>query len=183
MMLLLGNVILLAVVLYFIATIIDRYNQIIFDKYRFKYFVIRDRLAMLVVEGKLKEDSWEYKQIIDTINFHIKTIESVSINKIISMLINHLTSNAEERKVKIITKNIEHPEVIAVMADFMDVTVSLLERSSKMQIKLLKICSKASQRSHRRDMSSIVDHKKGLDKAITYRDNLRDSLTDLEMAA
>lgn len=176
MTILIGNLLLLVVVLYVLAVQIDKYNHIIFDKYRFRYFELRDKLAMLVIDGKLDENSWEYQKIVSAINFHIKTIETVSINKIISLLIQYHTSPEEERKVRIIQKKTEHPEVIEIMAEFMDVTVSLLKRNSKMQIKMLDVICKTEKKAHKKELRPIASHKLALDKLTSYRDDLRGSL-------
>lgn len=174
-MVFLGNLIVLIFVLFIVAVQIGKYNEIILDKFRFKYFALRDRLAMLVVNSKLKEDSFEYQQIIDTINFHINAIETLCIQDIIYLLAEYHTSPEEERKVKIIKKKLDHPEIIEIMAEFMDITRQLLERNSKMQIRLLKhINSRGSK--HAQDMRSISSHKAALDKVISYRDTLRGSL-------
>lgn len=170
------NIAILAFILFIVATQIQKYNQIVFDKYRFRYFALRDRLAMLVVNNKLEEDSWEYQKVVDTINFHISTTEGVSINKIISLLIEYHTSPEEERKVRIIKKKVEHPEVLEIMAEFMEVTASLLERNSRTQIALLKRFSKKQKSRHSKDMGSITSHKLALDKVLSYRDELRNSL-------
>lgn len=172
-MVFLGNLILLVFILLIFAVQIDKYNEIILDKYRFRYFALRDRLAMLVVNRKLEEGSWEYQRIIDAVNFHINAIETVSIQDIICLLIDYHTSPEEECKVEIIKKKLDHPEIIEIMAEFMDITGQLLERNSRMQIKLLKNFNK---NKHAQDMRSISSHKAALDKVRSYRDELRGSL-------
>ena len=170
------NITIMVFVLFVVAIQIHKYNQIVFDKYRFKYFALRDRLAMLVVNHKLEEDSWEYQGVIDAINFHIRTIEGVSISKIISLLIKYHVSPEEERKVKIIKKKVDHPEVLEIMADFMETTASLLECNSRIQIALLKRFSKKEKSKHPGNLGQIASHKAALDKVRSYRDELRSSL-------
>lgn len=171
------NLILLTFVVYILALQVSRYNQIIFDKYRFRYFAIRDQLAMLVVKGEIEEDSWEYRQIVDSINFHIKTIESVSINKIINVLIEYHNSSEEERRVRVIKKKVENEEVRKIMADFMSITSTLLERNSKMQIRVLRHLSKMRRRKNVKNFSIIVNHKKAVEKVNRYKADFKDGFT------
>lgn len=170
------NVAIMVFVLFIVAIQIEKYNQIIFDKYRFKYFALRDRLAMLVVDHKLDEYSWEYQKVVDAINFHISTTEGVSINKIVSLLIEYHISPEEERKVKIIKKKVDHPEVLEIMAEFMETTAGLLERNSRIQMSLLKRFSEKSKNKHLIGLGQIASHKVALDKVYSYRDELRHSL-------
>lgn len=171
------NMIILVFVLFVFSTQIDTYNKIIFSKYRFQYFALRDRLALLVVNGKLEENSWEYRKIVGTINFHINTLETVSIHKIISFLAQYHSSPEEGRRVKIIKKKLDHPEVIEILAEFMDLTGRLLERNSGMQLRFFRSSSKTDEsRKHAEDMQPIEKHKVALDRVQSYRDELRNSL-------
>jgi uncharacterized protein YjgD (DUF1641 family) len=172
------NLLLLVFVCYIFALQVSRYNQVVFDKYRFRYFALRDKLAMLVVKGVISENSWEYKQIIDSINFHIKTIESVSINKIIKVLIDYHNSTEEERRVEVIKKKIENEEVRKVMVEFMSITSSLLERNSKMQIKVIKHMSKMRRRKSANNFSVIVNHKKAVEKINQYKSDFKGNFTE-----
>ncbi len=176
-MIFLMNLVIILAVLYIVSVQISKYNEIIFKKYRFKYFSLRDDLAMLVVSGKIKEESWEYQQLIDTINFHIQTIESMSINKIIAMLVEYHTSPEEERKVRIIKKKIKHTEVISIMAEFMDVTSQLLERNSKMQIKFFSSFNKKAS------TKPITSHKVALDKVNARKHLLNRALSSSALPA
>ncbi len=98
------NLIILVFFLYIVAVQIQQYNNIISDKYRFRYFALRDRLALLVANNEIQEDSWEYQKIIDTINFHISAVETMSIEKLMSVLIEFHTSQEEARRIKLYEK-------------------------------------------------------------------------------
>lgn len=121
---------------------VEFYNQIVFDKYKFKYFAIRDRLATQVLDGQLDENSWEYKEIIETINYHIQTVETLSIHKIVRMLSDYHTSPEEMRRVRKISKKIDNPEVIKVLIDFMHTTGKLLKRNSRTEFFIYKLINK-----------------------------------------
>jgi hypothetical protein len=179
-MIFLMNLVIILAVLYIISVQISKYNEIMFKKYRFKYFSLRDDLAMLVVSGKIKEESWEYQQLINTINFHIQTIESMSINKIIAMFVEYHTSPEEERKVRMIKKKIKHIEVISIMAEFMDVTSQLLERNSRMQIKLLNVFSSFNKKA---STKPITSHKVALDKVNAHKHLLNSVLSSNALPA
>ncbi|TYT73161.1 hypothetical protein [Desulfobotulus mexicanus] len=182
-MIFLGNLLILIFVLYVFALQIDRYNKIIMDQYSFKYFELRDRLAMLVIHGELEEDSWEYKDIIKTINFHINAIETMSVSRIISSLVAYHTSSDEDKKVEIIKKSVDNPEVLEVMAEFMNTTALLLERNSKVQIKILQWLLKSSvskkfifKHLSNTNMKSTLDIKTTLDKLNAYREDFQKNI-------
>lgn len=131
-MLFLGILLFLIFILFVIATQIDVYSKIVLEKYRFRYFSLRDKLAMLVIQNKVKENSWEYRDIVDTINFHIDAVEKVSTHKIMSLLVQYYTtSKQEEQEVSVIEKDLTNPEIVRILVDFMDITADLLERNSK----------------------------------------------------
>ena len=100
MILFMLNLILLFTVLYIFSVQISAYNEVLFDRCRFRYFALRDQLAMLVINGKLEEDSWEYQTIVDTINFHINTVEKLSIDKVMRVLVEYHISPQEEKTVR-----------------------------------------------------------------------------------
>jgi len=169
-MILFGNIILLFIVLYFASIQIEKYNQIILDKYRFSYFALRDRLAVLVVEGKLKEDSWEYDKIISAINFHIKAVEDISINKVISALIKYHNSPEEKKYVRSIQKGPVNAVLCDIMGDYLDLTHSLLLRNSKMQMKILSLIAGMN-----RTTDFMKERKTAIDNVGTYRDSFREA--------
>jgi len=49
------NLIILIFFLYIVAIQIQQYNNIISDKYRFRYFALRDRLALLVANNEIQD--------------------------------------------------------------------------------------------------------------------------------
>lgn len=143
------NIIMLTIILYTFSVQINTYNSLIFEKYRFRYFAISDRLALLVIDGKIKEQSWEYQRIINAINSHIKTIENMSISNIIRLLVQYHNSPSESRPVDMMRKKIDNEEVIKIMVEFFDITSSILKRNSWMQVKALKIILSISRRTRR----------------------------------
>ena len=55
------------------------------NTYRFKLFEIRDRLALLAMNGKLREDSDEYRKFISLINFSVNETSDYSTSKLIQL--------------------------------------------------------------------------------------------------
>lgn len=117
---------------------IREYNILRFTSYRFRYFALRDRLAMMVVQGKLQERSWEYQQIVQAINFHISAVETMSIISILEMVIHYHTTSEEQCQVSRLKRRIDDPAVAAIMVDYMGVTSELIRRNSRVQILLIK---------------------------------------------
>ena len=67
------NVLSLLVIVAFLYVLflqIDAYNNLVTAKFRPKFLALRDRLAVLVCTGAIKESSWEYKYVIDALNYH-----------------------------------------------------------------------------------------------------------------
>lgn len=138
-MLILTSMLFAIFILYVIFIQLREYNEITLAEYRFKYFALRDKLAMLVVEGKLNEHSWEYEHIIGTINFHISAIETMSIMRILDMLMKYHTSAEEEREVQILEKKVDSPEIADIVAQCMSITFDLIKRNSRVQLYLIMI--------------------------------------------
>lgn len=133
------NLMVIVFVLCIVSIQVQQYNAIIFDKYRFKYFALRDKLALLVANKEIQEDSWEYQKIIDTINFHISAVETMSIEKLMSVLIQFHTSQEEAKTIKLYEKNIDNDAVLQILVEFMGITSSLIRRNSRMQIWAINI--------------------------------------------
>lgn len=123
--------------LYIAAEQLNLNNKLMFDEYKFKYFSLRDNLALLVVSGKLKESSWEYKHIVDAVNYHIQTVETISVTKIVSMLVSYHTSKKDDAIVEKLEKSIHDPAVISIVISYFECTRSLLKRNSRTQIALI----------------------------------------------
>ncbi len=166
------NLVVLLFFLYFVSVLIGKYNEMIFDRYRFRYFALRDRLALLVVKGELKEDSWEYKKLVDTINFHISTVETMSIERIVSLLVQYHTSPEEERNVRLIKKNIKNEEVLRIMGDFMETTASLLARNSRAQIRLVSLIHRFFGKNSPKRMHGLEKPEVALKKINDHREAL-----------
>lgn len=133
-------------VLYVMFLQIREHNELRFTSYRFRYFALRDQLAMLVVRGKLKEQSWEYKHIVSTINFHISAVETMSIIHLVTMLIRHHASSEEQQQVRVLRRHIDDPEVARIMVQYMETTMDLIRRNSRVQMFLVSIASRLLDR-------------------------------------
>lgn len=128
-----------AVVLCFSFVLIREYNDLVFTRYRFDYFALRDELAMLVMRGRIDEDSWEYQRIVSAINFHISAVETMSIIRVVSMLIAYHTSPEGKQQFAVLARRIDDPELTAIMLRYMDTTYELLVRNSRCQILFIDV--------------------------------------------
>ncbi|ASQ90114.1 hypothetical protein CHL67_03495 [Prosthecochloris sp. GSB1] len=133
------NLIILVMIFYGISVLIGRCNEVMFDEYRFKYFALRDKLALMVVDGKISEGSVEYKFLINAINYHIKTVETVSMIRVIELLVRYHNSPEESREVSMITRKVENVDSLAIVLEFMRLSNSLLYRNSRVQMKALDL--------------------------------------------
>lgn len=114
-----------------IATLqISEYRKLVLDKYRFRYFAIRDDLAMLVASGKLDESSWEYELIVDAINHQIRTIDSVTPEQQLSFIMAEMSLPEEQRTISRMEKKIANEDVKPILLDYFIVTRDLLSRSA-----------------------------------------------------
>lgn len=166
---------LLSFMLYTFARQIDQYNNLIFTRYRFRYFELRDRLALLVVSGAIQESSWEYQHIINALNHHIRTVETTSIRRIARVLSDFHTSQEEKRKIRVFEKNIQHKEVIAIVVDFMKITDELLSRNSKAELYFLGVIISAAKCANR-GRGGYEKPKKALDELQTWSSKLTSRL-------
>jgi hypothetical protein len=164
-----------SVIVFFLAVIaiqISKHNRLTLNEFQYKYYELRDRLAMLVVNGQLDENSWEFNHLVNTINYHISVIDTVSFSRMLPVLSKYHASPGEARQVKIIKKKIDHPDVIELLADFFDVTANLIKYNSRMQLKIAQIfVNRAKLLKH-----TFVNRAKLLKQTLEYRDELRGAL-------
>lgn len=174
----------LAFVLFVVSNQITAYNCAVGDEYRFRYFALRDRLAMMVVKGHINENSWEYKHIIDALNFHINAVETMSLTRISAMLARYHMSSEEDRTVKMVQKRIENEEVRKLMFDFLGVTRNLLRRNNRAQIWLVQNFFSPVVRTNLSNMSeSVIRPKRVIDKIDQRMDALSNSLSEHPVCA
>lgn len=145
-------------VLYCFFLLIREYNELLFTSYRFRYFALRDELAMLVMRGRIDEDSWEYRQIVSAINFHISAVETLSMIRLVSMLIAYHTSPEEKRQFAVLARRIEDDELKAIMVRYMDTTRDLLMRNSRCQIAIIRIAKRLLGPDARQGRHEIVEN-------------------------
>ena len=116
---------------------IDEYNALVITKYKFRFFALRDRLAMLVIFHGLPEDSWEYKETVKALNFHISATEKLSLMRIIEVITSYHTSPQEEKKFQRFRRRVDRDDVRLVLTDFFKTTHSLLLRNSRAQVAVI----------------------------------------------
>lgn len=132
---------LLVAFLYIVFLQIVAYNDLITTKFRFRFFALRDRLALLVCDGSLKEDSWEYKYVIDALNYHISAVERLSITDVIEAFVNFHTSSDENKAFKRLQKTVDHEDVKEILDEYMLTVLQMIKRNSKWQIRFVILAS------------------------------------------
>lgn len=134
---------------------IDEYNKLVVLKFKFRFFALRDRLALLVVYKNLPEVSWEYVETIKSLNFHISATEKLSLMRIVKLLSAYHTSPEEERKVQKLSRQVDREDVREVLSDFFMTTYHLIRRNSKAQIALV-FCAASLVRFFHREPSEAM---------------------------
>lgn len=165
-------------VLYIFFLQIRESNELNRTKFRFRYFALRDQLAMLVATGKIKEDSWEYKNIIQTLNFHINSVESLSFLRVVEVIAKYHLSSKEERQVRQLSKKVDNKEVAKILFCYLETTSDLIRRNSRLQILLVRVIgrflrimkmknSSADATMPDRALSKIKSHKAELELTLS----------------
>ena len=130
----------------------------------------------MVIEDKLDENSWEYQQIIDTLNYHIKTVESLSVDKVVDALSKYHNSPEEEQSVEMIQRKIDDQEVLKIVVDFIVVTHSLLRRNSKAQLAIFSLFKDFASESKRPKVSKLIEPQEAVNKLKSYKISLESKL-------
>lgn len=123
---------------YFIFLIIDQYNKMKCTSYKFEFFKLRDELALLVMNGKIDENSPEYNDVVHILNFHISAVEKMSITRVIALLVEKYSNEKDFKKASCKVNKIDNEAIAKIMWRYMDVTYNLIGRNSRMQIWILK---------------------------------------------
>lgn len=139
-------------VLHILFVLIRESNELTRTKFRFRYFELRDRLAMLVANGELSEKSWEYQHIVETLNFHISAVERLSLFRIVDVLANYHLSKEEEKQVQLISKKVENRQVAEIVVGYMETTYELIQRNSRMQLAILRGMKRVFFRTKYKDL-------------------------------
>jgi hypothetical protein len=140
---LLFGILICSLLLHIVFLQIEARNTIETNKFRLAFFALRDRLAMLVVKGKLQEDSWAYKHIVDALNFHIHAVETLSIVDLVEVVIRfHTSSNSENCGSELISFNELTPEAREILREYLRVVRKLILRNSKWQIRTIRVVNK-----------------------------------------
>lgn len=108
------------------------YSDVVCSGYRYRYYALRDRMGMLVMRGELDEDSWEYRHIVDTINFHIKALEQLSMLRLVLFLMGYHTNSRVRGEVRSLRKSVD-PIVAEILVEYLTTTVEILRRNSRAQ--------------------------------------------------
>lgn len=156
-------------ILYIVFLQIRESNELTRTNFRFRYFALRDQLAMLVATGKIKEDSWEYKNIIQTLNFHISAVERLSLFRVVEVISKYHLSSQEERQIKQLSKKIDDKEVAKILFCYLQTTFDLIKRNSRMQILFVRVIGWFL---HERKMGNKVDATRALSRIKSHQEEL-----------
>lgn len=127
--------------LYVLFLQIDTYNKLVNTNFRFRFFALRDRLAMLVCTGDIKENSWEYKYIIDALNYHVSAVEHLSIVDVIEALVQFHTSQNEDQAFRRFRKTSDNKEVKLILDDYMRTVQRMIQRNSRWQVRFIRVAA------------------------------------------
>lgn len=128
---------------------IDEYNKLIVAKFKFRFFALRDRLSLMVIFEDLPEDSWEYKQTISTLNFHISATEKLSLTRIVELLADYHTSSEEEKRVRVFSRRVDRQDMRDLLAEFLCTAYDMIKRNSKAQMWFVKVIASVARKLHK----------------------------------
>lgn len=138
-------ILILCGLLYSIFLQIDAYNHLQITKIKFKLYSLRDRLALMVCKGELKEKSWEYEYIIDALNFHIQVVETISINEmteVMDALQHYHTSKKETQALERFESQSHSEKINSILFEYMATVQNLVERNSYWQLMVFRVLRK-----------------------------------------
>lgn len=127
--------------LYVIFLQIDAYNHLKVADFRFRLFAIRDDLALLVCKGEIKESSWEYRYIIDALNYHISAVETLSIVELVEAIAKFHTSHDEERAVQRFGKQVNRKDIRTILDRYTRTVREIIIRNSEWQIRFINVAA------------------------------------------
>lgn len=148
----------MTIVLYGCSMLIREYNVLVFTRFRFRYYALRDELAMRVVHGQLAEDSWEYRHIVAAINYHISAVETMSITEVVRLLIRYHTSEDGRRNARGLVKRVDDPEIKRLLVRYLVTTQDLLRRNSRCQIAMIRLAKRLLGPAARQGRHEIVEN-------------------------
>ncbi len=129
------HVVAVVVIAYTLSILISQYRNYLEMKCKFRYFALRDDLAMLVMYGDMNEDSSEYQGLVDVINYHICAMDQITFAAKISafMKASQMTlDTADEIKVG-------DERVRAIMFRLLENTASVIHMNSWFELWLVKL--------------------------------------------
>lgn len=175
-MTILAGMLIATAILYIVFLMIREANELTRTRFRFRFFALRDELAMLVATGQLKEDSWEYRHVIDVLNFHISAVEQVSMMRIIDSLAEYHLSPSEEKNVQALSKRVEDRQVANIIVGYMKTTHDLICRNSRVQISLVRFLGrvlkekvKANTKIHPLPVNKVATPERALSAIKTHQ--------------
>ncbi|MEW8232073.1 MAG: hypothetical protein AB2745_17235 [Candidatus Thiodiazotropha endolucinida] len=131
---LLVSILAVLVVLHTLSLLIKKYHEYLDIKFTYRYYAIRDRLANLVLQGKLDEKSNEYSGLIDVINYHIYSLEKITLTAKLNAIL-----EASDRTLQTANDlSLENEGVRRIVRDLLSNTDAVIRRNSKFEISLLK---------------------------------------------
>lgn len=135
------SLLILAVWLYVLFLQLDAYSTLINTKFRFSFFALRDKLALLVCNGQINEKSWEYKYVIDALNYHISAVERLSIVEVVEAFIEYHTSPDEDHAIQRLNRTADNDAVKAILVEYMQTVHCMIVRNSRWQFRFIRIAA------------------------------------------
>lgn len=124
----LSGVVILFAYLWIFSVIRLKYQEYRNTKLKFKFFALRDRLALLVNQGELEENSIQFGALRDSINYSIASIDDLSIMHVARMLIDALQDESSSLSHSLFRT--EHEEVQSISEAYLQLNRELLVKNS-----------------------------------------------------
>jgi hypothetical protein len=101
-------------------------------KYKFRFYALRDDLALLVLNGTLKETEREYIVLRDAINYSIYASENLSIYQHIKAIISRNTPTLQN------SITLRHDETKDIVIDYFINTINLVRKNSWFELRVIE---------------------------------------------
>lgn len=133
-----------------------QFNAYTSTKQKFKLFAIRDKLALLVISGELKETSKEFRVLRDAINYSISQVDDLSVRKATAIAINGIEKKDVIEFKAENTINIAHEYFLA--------TREMIIRNSRFELFIFSMlhklfCLKSDNENNPNHAVEVIDEK------------------------
>ncbi len=139
-----------------VQVILMRYRDYQNTKYKFKFYALRDNLALLVLNGTVKETEREYILLRDAINYSIFASENMSIRQHITAML----SATQPTPQNLIT--FKHAETKLIAINYFIATIAVVRKNSWFEIKVIGTAMHLFSRiflNSEKSVSRPIDHR------------------------